>query len=71
MMPKHTQPDEEQIPEFQDDRDVADDDPNTRGRDTGARPDHSEREGGGDQDIDTAGQVPGEMATDRDDATGF
>lgn len=28
------------------------------------QPDHSEREGGGDQDIDTAGLVPGNMATD-------
>ena len=25
----------------------------------------------GDQDIDTAGQVPGEMATDDEDGTGF
>lgn len=32
--------------------------------------DHSERSGGGDQDIDTAGLVPGNKATDTD-ATGF
>jgi hypothetical protein len=64
--------DEEQIPEFQDDRDVAnDDDPSTHGTGTDTGTDHSEREWGGDQDIDTAGQVPGEMATDVDDATGF
>ena len=72
--PKRT--DEEQIPELQKvnqpDRDVADDDPSTHGSGTDTGPDHSEREWGGDQDIDTAGQVPGEMATDRDDdATGF
>jgi hypothetical protein len=30
------------------------------------QPDHSEREWGGDQDIDTAGQIPGEMVTDPD-----
>jgi hypothetical protein len=35
------------------------------------RRDHSEREGGGDQDIDTAGQVPGDKATDNKDGTGF
>ena len=35
------------------------------------RRDHSEREGGGDQDIDTAGQVPGNKATTSNDATGF
>jgi len=35
------------------------------------RRDHSEREGGGDQDIDTAGQVPGNKATDSKDVTGF
>jgi hypothetical protein len=29
-----------------------------------AKPDHSEREGGGDQDIDTAGLVPGNKATE-------
>jgi hypothetical protein len=66
--------DEETIPELQKDRDTANDDPTTHesGTDTGAaRPDHSEREWGGDQDIDTAGQVPGNMATDVDDATGF
>jgi hypothetical protein len=70
-MAEHTRPDEEQIPEFQDDRDVAHDDPGTHGSGTDTGRDHSEREWGGDQDIDTAGQVPGEMATDVDDATGF
>ena len=35
------------------------------------RRDHSEREGGGDQDIDTAGQVPGNKATDDKDPTGL
>jgi hypothetical protein len=33
--------------------------------------DHSERSGGGDQDIDTAGLVPGNKATKNTDATGF
>ena len=70
-MPEHRQPDEEQIPEFQEDPDVAHDDSRTHGNATDTAPDHSEREWGGDQDIDTAGQVPGEMATDVDDATGF
>jgi hypothetical protein len=35
------------------------------------RRDHSEREAGGDQDIDTAGQIPGNSATANKDATGF
>jgi len=35
------------------------------------RRDHSERIGGGDQDIDTAGMVPGNKATKNTDATGF
>ena len=71
-MAEHNRPDEEQIPEFQDDRDVANDaEPSTHGTGTDTGPDHSERESGGDQDIDTAGQVPGEMATDIDDASGF
>jgi hypothetical protein len=30
--------------------------------------DHSERAGGGDQDIDTAGMVPGNMATKNTDS---
>jgi hypothetical protein len=34
-----------------------------------ARRDHSEREGGGDQDIDTAGQIPGNKATDSKEPT--
>ena len=33
--------------------------------------DHSDRQGGGDQDIDTAGQVPGNKATDSKEPTGF
>jgi hypothetical protein len=32
--------------------------------------DHSERSGGGDQDIDTAGMVPGNKVTKNTDATG-
>jgi hypothetical protein len=63
--------DQEQIPRSAEDRDVAHDDPSTHGTGTDTGPDHSEREWGGDQDIDTAGQVPGEMATDIDDGTGF
>ena len=63
--------DEERIPTGNEERDVANDDPSTHGTGTDTGPDHSEREWGGDQDIDTAGQVPGEMATDIDDATGF
>ena len=35
------------------------------------RRDHSEREGGGDQDIDTAGQVPGNKAADSKSPTDF
>jgi hypothetical protein len=35
------------------------------------RKDHGERRGGGDQDIDTAGMVPGNKATKNTDATGF
>jgi hypothetical protein len=35
------------------------------------RRDHSEREGGSDQDIDTAGQVPGNKATDNKEPVGF
>ena len=63
--------DEEKVPESQNDRDVANDDASTHGSGTDTGPDHSEREWGGDQDIDTAGQVPGEMATDDEDGTGF
>ena len=32
--------------------------------------DHSEREWGGDQDIDTAGMIPGNKATEDDEPTG-
>jgi hypothetical protein len=70
-MTQHRRPNEEQIPEFEEDRDVAHDDRRTHPSGTDTERDHSEREGGGDQEIDTAGQVPGEMATDPDDATGF
>lgn len=52
-------------------RDVANDDPNTQGIGTDAKRDHSERAWGGDQDIDTAGMIPGNKATDRDEPTGF
>ena len=71
-MAEHTRRDEDQIPEFEGDtdRDIAHDE-SEKDAGTGTRPDHSEREWGGDQDIDTAGQVPGEMATDVDDAAGF
>jgi hypothetical protein len=34
-------------------------------------PDHSEREWGGDQDIDTAGMIPGNKATEDDEPTGM
>jgi hypothetical protein len=70
-MAEPRQPDEEQVPKDPNERDVANDDPSTHGTGTDTGPDHSEREWGGDQDIDTAGQVPGNMATDIDDATGF
>jgi hypothetical protein len=33
--------------------------------------DHSEREWGGDQDIDTAGMIPGNKASDDDEPTGL
>ena len=37
-----------------------------------AQSDHSEREWGGDQDIDTAGMIPGNKATDdSDEPTGL
>lgn len=36
-----------------------------------AAPDHSEREWGGDQDIDTAGMIPGNKATEDDEPTGM
>lgn len=70
-MTEHTKPGEEQIPEFEGDvdRDVAHDDSETRKTGIESAKDHSERAWGGDQDIDTAGQVPGEMATDDDEAT--
>lgn len=54
--------DEERVPERDgqlSERDTANDEPRQH-------TDHSEREGGGDQDIDTAGQVPGEMVTEED-----
>jgi hypothetical protein len=35
------------------------------------RRDHSERPDGGDQDVDTAGMIPGNKATDSKDPTGF
>ena len=61
---------EESVPERRDDRDVAHDSPpHRRGGNPG--PDESERGRGGDQDIDTAGQVPGNMQTDIDDGTGL
>ena len=70
-MTEHKKPGEEQIPEFEGDvdRDVAHDDSRARKSDVEGAKVHSEREWGGDQDIDTAGQVPGEMATDDDEAT--
>ena len=40
-------------------------------RDREPQPDHSEREGGDDQDIDTAGMVPGNKATKNTEPTGF
>ena len=53
------------------DRDRADEDPSTHGTGTDTGPDHSEREWGGDQDIDTAGMVPGNKATDNNEPGGF
>ena len=70
-MTVHKRPDEGQAPQSQNDRDVANDESHKPPHNREPQPDHSEREWGGDQDIDTAGQVPGEMATDDDDATGF
>lgn len=55
-------------------REVANDDAGIDRPGTGTGPvqaDHSEREGGGDQDIDTAGMVPGNKATDDDEPTGL
>ena len=70
-MTEQRQRHEEQNPASESKRDVANDDSTSQGTSREPQPDHSEREWGGDQDIDTAGQVPGEMATDVDDATGF
>ena len=53
------------------DRDVAHDDPGAHGTGTDTGPDHSERAWGGDQDIDTAGMVPGNKATNNKEPTGF
>jgi hypothetical protein len=58
-------------PDDHSDRDMADDDPSTHGTGTDTGPDHSERAWGGDQDIDTAGMVPGNKATDDDEPKGF
>ena len=66
-----TQRDDEQVPQSTPDRDVAHDDPSTHGSGTDPQPDHSEREWGGDQDIDTAGMIPGNKATDSDEPGGF
>ena len=53
-------------PEFSDRR------PAERGPHRGApQRDHSERAAGGDQDIDTAGMVPGNKATKSTDPVGF
>jgi hypothetical protein len=53
------------------DREMANDDPSTHGTGTDTGPDHSERAWGGDQDIDTAGMVPGNKATEDDEPKGF
>jgi hypothetical protein len=47
-------------------------DPSTHGTatDTGLPADHAERTWGGDQDIDTAGMIPGNKATDDKEPTG-
>jgi hypothetical protein len=46
--------------------------PDRPGTGTGpVQADHSEREGGGDQDIDTAGMIPSNKATDDDEPTGM
>jgi hypothetical protein len=60
--PGNNNADEERVQETDgqpSERDIANDDPRQQS-------DHSEREWGGDQDIDTAGQVPGEMVTEED-----
>ena len=58
-MPDSPRRDEEQIPELVPDRpDVAHDDGPRVEKDDRPADDHSEREWGGDQDIDTAGEVP-------------
>jgi len=64
---------EEELPGMPNERDVAHDegDPSTHGTGTDTGPDHSERAWGGDQDIDTAGMVPGNKATDDDEPKGF
>ena len=70
MAKKEPKQGEEQVSKRSDDRERANDDPSTHGTGTDTGPDHSEREWGGDQDIDTAGMVPGNMATDDDNEPG-
>ena len=43
---------------------IGHEDPHTHEKGPDTRPDHSEREMAGDQDIDTAGMIPGNKATD-------
>jgi len=61
---KHDTRETGETPRPQSDRDTAHDDPSHRGGGAGPSPDHSEREMGSDQDIDTAGQIPGNKATE-------
>ena len=62
---------DEKVTQRRRERDTANEDPSTHGTGTDTGPDHSEREWGGDQDIDTAGMVPGNKATDNKEPTGF
>ena len=70
-MPDENRKEDEEISKQPPDRDTAHDDPSTHGTGTDTGPDHSERAWGGDQDIDTAGMIPGNKATDNDEPTGF
>ena len=72
-MDKNQRP-EEQRRNRRDERESANNEPTVDRPGTGTGPvqaDHSEREWGGDQDIDTAGMVPGNKATDDDEPTGL
>jgi hypothetical protein len=66
---------QKKVPTTPPERDGAHDEPSAEpaghGDSLDSDPAHSEREWGGDQDIDTAGQVPDNKATDDKEPVGF